>query len=220
MGRFDEAMTVIHQAELDDPRNEAFPNIESSLQQAQAYGGAEKDVKDQLAKNPYDIDLNLKLGRLYEAEGKFPQVNDTMRAVAGLTNWNHDTMAPILGYYVQAHNLDAAIAFVEARTRIDTTNSKLFYDLSVLHAMQSQGDEALRNLSLAIALDPTNAPLAAKMDPNFGPLHDDPRFQSLVNNPPATAVPASALAPAANTAPVTPAPPHAKTKLKKPVKKD
>ncbi len=60
-------------------------------------------------------------------------------------------------------------------------------------------------------LDPTNAPLAAKMDPNFGPLHDDPRFQQLVNNPPTNA------APAVNAAPVNP--PAHKPKPKKPAKK-
>ena len=100
-------------------------------------------------------------------------------------------------------NYDAAIAFVEARTRIDTSNSKLYYDLAALHAMQSQNDDALQSLAQAIALDPTNAPMAAKMDANFGAIRDDPRFQNLVNNPPTNAA--------------TPEPP--KGMLKKPLKK-
>ncbi len=224
-GRYDEAMAVIQQAQIDDPRNDAFPNIQSSLEQSRAYGDREKDLKGGLAKDPYSVELNLQLAQLYENEAKFPQLNDTLRTVAGLTNWNHDTMAPIIGYYVQARNYDAAIAFVEARSRIDPTNSKLFYDLAVLHAMQEQTDDALKNLGQAIALDPTNASMAAKMDPSFGPLHDDQRFQQLVNNPPTNAAPAPPVAPtnapAVNAAPVTPtAPAHAKTKLKKPLKKD
>ncbi|HEX4140512.1 MAG TPA: DUF2723 domain-containing protein [Candidatus Methylacidiphilales bacterium] len=202
-GRFDDAMAVIQQAQVDDPRNDAFPAIQTSIEQSRAYGDAEKALKGDLAKNPYDVDLNLKLARLYENEAKYPQLNDTLRNLAGLTNWNHDTMAPVIGYFVQGHNYDAAIAFVDARSRIDTTNSKLFYDLAVLHAMQSQSDDALKSLGQAIALDPTNAPLAAKMDPSFGPLHDDPRFQQLVDHPPTNAPPV-----------------HAKTKLKKPAKKE
>jgi len=213
-GRFDDAMAVIQQAELDDPRNEAYPNILNGLEQERAYGDTEKGLKVDLARNPYDVDLNLKLARLYENEGKFPQVSDTLRTVAGLTNWNHDTMAPVIGYYVQARNYDAAIAFIEARAKIDTANSKLYYDLAVLHAMEEQADPALTNLSQAIALDPINAPMAAKMDPNFGPLHEDPRFQQLVNNPPTNAAPAIT-----NAMPENPAPVHAKPKLKNPVKK-
>jgi hypothetical protein len=97
---------------------------------------------------------------------------------------------------------------VEARTRIDTSNSKLYYDLAALHAMQSQNDDALQSLAQAIALDPTNAPMAAKMDANFGAIRDDPRFQNLVNNPPTNAAPTNA---------ATPEPP--KGMLKKPLKK-
>ena len=222
-GRFDDALAAIQQAEIADPRNDSFSAIQTSIEQARVYSGAEKEIKDQLAQNPYDIDTNLQLARLYQAEGKFPELNETMRTVAGLTNWNHDTMSPIIGYYVQSHNLDAAIAFVEARSRIDTTNSKLFYDLAVLHALQEQSDDALKNLAQAFALDPTNAPTAAKMDPNFGPLHDDPRFQALVNNPPTNAAPVPDLtnaAPEVNAPPVNPTPTPKKHKLKKPVSKD
>jgi len=200
-------MTVIHQAELDDPRNDAFPNIETSLQQSQAYGDREKDLKDSLARNPYDIDLNVQLAQLYEAEEKYPQVNDTLRTVAGLTNWSDQTMGPIIQYYVdEAHNFNAAIAFIEARTRVDAKDPKLFFELAALHAVQDENDDAIKNLGQAIALDPTNVPMAAKVDPRFGALHDDPRFQALVSTPPTNAPPVNSVAPV---------PP--KGKLKKPV---
>jgi tetratricopeptide (TPR) repeat protein len=203
-GRFTEAMDVIKQAEQDDPRNDAFTGIEYSLVQAQAYGDAEKKLKEKLDKDPYNVDLNLKIGALYQAEAKFGELDQTMRTLAGLTNWNHDTMAPILGYYVEAHDYDAAIAFVEARSKIEPKNSRLFYELAVLHAMADQNEDALTNLAQSVTLDPTNAPAAAKMDPEFSVLRDDPRFQNLVNNPPTNAAP-------------VPAPP--KGKLKKPAKK-
>ncbi len=213
--RFDEATAVIQQAELDDPRNDAFPNIQRSLEQASAYGGREKDLKASLAQNPYDVDLNLQIAQLYEEEAKYPELDNTLRTVAGLTNWNHDTMAPVIGYYVQEHNLDAAIAFVEARSRIEPNNARLLYELAALHAMGEQTDATLTYLAQAVALDPTNAGTAAKLDPTFAPLHDDPRFQNIVNNPPTNAAPAPAIDQRVTAPPV-----HAKAKLKKPVNKD
>jgi tetratricopeptide (TPR) repeat protein len=212
-GRYDEAITVIEQAMNDDPRNDEFPAIRESVRQARAYGEAEKDAKDKLALDPTNVDLNRDLAQLYQEEGKFDEVNDKLRYLATLTNWNHDTMAPVIGYYVEAHNYGAAIAFVEARSRIDPANSKLFYDLAVLHAMQNENDAAITALHQAITLDPANAPMAAKMDGNFAALRDDPRFQDLVNNPPTNAAPlAPTDAPAINPAPPHPTP---KGKLKK-----
>jgi tetratricopeptide (TPR) repeat protein len=200
--RYDEALDVIHQAEANDPRNEAFPLIETFIQGERTSGTREKELLAQLKKNPYDIDANLDLARQYQYESKFPQLNDTLRRVASLTNWNHDTMAPIIQYYVdEVHNNDAAIAFLAARVRFDTTNAKLFFDLAALQAVQGQNDSALTNLGRAVALDSTNAPMAAKIDPRLASLRDDPRFQKLVNP---AAVPGATNAPVPEAVPVTP----------------
>jgi tetratricopeptide (TPR) repeat protein len=209
--RFDEALAVIQQAQVDDPRNDAYPPIENFVIQARVSGQKENELKAQLAKNPYDVDLNLELARLYQYEAKFPQLNDTLRTVAGLTNWTDESMKPIIQYYVDdVHNPDAAMAFLEARVRIDATDAKTVFELAALHAIMNQNDDALKYLGQAIALDPTNVPMAAKIDPRFDALHDLPGFDALVNPP----------APATNAAP-TNAPPvkHAKLTLAKPVKK-
>jgi tetratricopeptide (TPR) repeat protein len=186
--RFDEALAVIQQAQIDDPRNEAFPPIQTFVIEARESGRREKDLKAQLAKNPYSIDVNLDLARVYQYESKFPQLNDTLRTVAGLTNWTPEGMKPIIQYYVdEVHNPNAAIAFLEARVKIDATSSNLIFELAGLHAVLGQNDDALKYLGQAIALDSTNVPMAAKVDPRFSGLHDDPKFQALVSgNPPET----------------------------------
>jgi tetratricopeptide (TPR) repeat protein len=206
-GRFPEAMTVIHQAEGDDPRNDSFRGIEISLTQAQAYGGAEKDLTEKLGKDPNNVELNLKLTRLYQEEAKFVELDAKMRHLAGLTNWNHDSMAPVIGYFVGARNYDAAIAFVEARSEIEPNNGRLFYELAVLHAMADQNEDALKYLSQAVALDPTDAVSAAKLDPEFAALREDPRFKELLNNA------------ATNSAPTNTPPEHATGQMKKPAQK-
>jgi tetratricopeptide (TPR) repeat protein len=194
--RYDEALAVVEQAEVDDPRNDFFSGLESFVKEAKASGQRENELKAQLAKNPYDVDLNLEIARLYESEGKYPQLNDTLRTVAGLTNWTDQGMGPVIQYYVDnAHNFDAAIAFIEARAKIDTKDPKLFFELAALHAVQDQYDPALTNLAQAIALDPTNVPTAAKVDPRFAAFHDDPRFQELVNGAPTNAPRANFVAP-------------------------
>jgi tetratricopeptide (TPR) repeat protein len=180
--RFDEAIAVVRQAELDDPRNEAYASMFSLLNEARVYGQRELELRAELAKSPYDLSLNLDLARLLQDEGKFPELDDRLRTVAGLTNWTDDGMKPIIQYYAeQVHNPAAAIAFLETRARIDPKDSPLIYGLAALHATLDHKDDAIKYLTQAVALGGTNAMLSARIDLRFVGLQDDPRFQALVN---------------------------------------
>jgi tetratricopeptide (TPR) repeat protein len=183
--RYDEAVALLKQAELDDPRNDFYPPILTWLQEAQVFDKREKELRDELAKSPYDVQLNLDLARLYQDEEKYPELNDRLRMVAGLTNWSHDGMADIVQYYVNTvHNPDAAIAFLEARAKIDPKASELIYSLAALDASSDHKEDALKYLGQAVALGGTNAVISAKIDPRFASLHDDPRFQTLLDTKP------------------------------------
>jgi tetratricopeptide (TPR) repeat protein len=193
--RFDEAIAMVQQAELDDPRNESYGPILNMLNEARVYGRREQELRAELAKSPYDVQMNLDLAALLQDEGKFPELNDRLRTLAGLTNWSHDAMAGVIQYYVNtAHNPDAAIAFLEARARIDPNSGELIYSLAALEASVDRKDDALKYLSQAVALGGSNAVTSAKIDPRFAGLHDDPRFQTLLN-PPATTNPPGAVLP-------------------------
>ena len=188
--RFDEAIAMVQQAELDDPRNEAYGPILSLLNEAKVYGKREQELRAALAKSPYDVQLNLDIARLLQDEGKFPELNDRLRTAAGLTNWSHDAMAGIIQYYVdKVHNPDAAIAFLEARAKIDPTAGELVYSLAALDASVGRKDDALKYLSQSLAQGGTNAMISAKIDPRFASLRDDPRFQALVTLPSTNAPP-------------------------------
>ena len=187
--RFDEGIALVEQAELDDPRSEAYDAILTLLKQTKVYSAREKELLGQLARNPYDVSLNLDLARLFQDEGKFPELDDKLRMIAGLTNWDHAGMADIVRYYVgTAHNTDAAIAFLEARSKIDPTTGEMIYSLATLHASVGHRDEALKYLAQAIAQGGTNAITSAKIDPRFGELRNDPAFQALLKTPPSPAV--------------------------------
>ena len=94
-------------------------------------------------------------------------------------------MAGIIQYYItEAHNPDAAIAFLEARAKIDPKASELIYTLAALHASLGHKDQAFQYLSQALASGGTNALISAKIDPRFATLSDDPRFQALMGAPP------------------------------------
>jgi tetratricopeptide (TPR) repeat protein len=189
--RFDEAVAVVQQAELDDPRNEAYAPMLSWLNEVRVYGQREQDVRAELSKSPYDVPLNLELARLLQEEGKYPELNDRMRTIAGLTNWSHDAMAEIMQYYVDtAHNPAAAIAFLEARAKIDPGAGELIYSLAALHATLGHKEEAIKYLTQAAAAGGTNAMISARIDPRFSGLHDDPRFQALLGTPSTTNLPA------------------------------
>jgi len=180
--RYDEAIALVQQAELDDPRNEAYEPILNLLDSAKLYDQREQDMRAELAKSPYDVELNLDLARLLQDEGKFPELDDRMRTIAGLTNWDHAGMSEIIQYFVdQVHNPDAAIAFLEERAKIDPKSGELIYSLAALDASLGRNDDALKNLALSVADGGTNAIMSAKIDPRFVSLRSDPRFIKLIN---------------------------------------
>jgi tetratricopeptide (TPR) repeat protein len=195
--RFDEALAVLQQAEQDDPRNEFFPELETWVEQGKTLSGREAKVRAELGQTPktaYDVNLNLELARVLQQEGKHGELYDRLRFAAGLTNWNHDGMASVVQYYVDGvHEPEAAIAFLEARVKIEPQASEMIYSLAALHAAQGEKDDALKYLRQAIATGGgTNAATSARIDPRFESMHDDPSFQALVALPGTNAAAASA----------------------------
>jgi tetratricopeptide (TPR) repeat protein len=207
--RFDEAITLLRQAEQDDPRNEFFPSLEAWVELGKTLGAHEADVRAKLGKTPksaYDVNLNLELARVLQQEGKQDELDDRLRFAAGLTNWDRAGMAGVVQYYVdEVHEPSAAIAFLEARAKIEPHASEMIYSLAALHASIGQTDDALKYLRQAIASGGTNAATSARIDPRFESLHDDPRFRALVM-PNATNAPPAATP--VNAPPVKPAPPR------------
>jgi tetratricopeptide (TPR) repeat protein len=200
--RYDEAIALMRQAELDDPRNDVFPDVLDDDLQKQAAAGQEKKLRGELATSPYDLALNLQLARVLQEEDKTAEVESRLRTAAALTNWDHDQMAGVVQYYVdEVHNVPAAIAFLQVRARFEPRNSELIYSLAALEASLGRADDALRDLGTAAqAVDGTNALLSAAVDERFGPLQADPRFQAMISR---TNVPAGGTnaAPSTNLAP-------------------
>jgi hypothetical protein len=179
--RFDEAITVAQTSADADPINEKFPAMVAALKVAKTFGAQEEEIRANLAKAPYDVHLNLDLAALLQNEEKYDEVNERLRTAAGLTNWTHDDMTEVIQYYVdKVHNPYAAIAFLEARAKIDPKASQMIYYLAGLHASLDHRDEAIKYLTQASQYGGTNALISATIDPKFQSLHDDPRFQALM----------------------------------------
>ena len=118
------------------PRNETY----SSHSRLARRGARLRPAREGAARaswpsRPTTCELNLDLAELLQDEGKFPELNDRMRTVAGLTNWSHEAMAGIVQYYRRpGAQPDAAIAFLEARAKIDPKAGELIYSLAALDA--------------------------------------------------------------------------------------
>jgi hypothetical protein len=201
--RFDEALAVIRQGQIDDPRNEGYQEMVDWLLEGQTLGAQEKDLRAKLQKSAYDVDLNLQLARVLENEGKFSEVDDRLRFAAGLTNYTHDAMAQVVQYYVDTmHNPDAAIAFLEARAKIDPHASEMIYSLAALHASLHHNADAVKYLAQAVAGGGgTNALASARIDPRFASLANDPQYQALFQPAPPSTGAAKPVPPAPHPAP-------------------
>ena len=192
--RFDEAIALIQKAERDDPRNETYGPMLDGIVLGKQLSTREQDLRAKLGrtpKSPYDVDLNLQLARVLQDEGKFPELDDRMKFLAGLTNWDRPGMAAVVEYYVShEHNPDAAIAFLAERAKIEPQASEMIYSLAALHASLGHKDEAFKYLTQAVSVGGTNALISAKIDPRFAGLVGDPRFKALQALP-AKAIPAA-----------------------------
>jgi hypothetical protein len=199
--RFDEAIAVVNQGELDDPRNETYGPLLDGLEIGKSLGDQEKKVRAQLgqtAKSPYDVALNLQLAQVLQDEGKFAELDQRLATIAGLTNWDNPGVAGVVEYYMNhSHDPDAAIAFLDARAKIDPKNSVMVYDLAAIHASLGHKAEALKFLGQAVSSGGgTNALMSAKIDPRFAGFQKDADFRAMVDrgmtNGPVAAPPVTA----------------------------
>ncbi len=205
--RFDEAIAVLRQAQLDDPRNERYEGILNWTLEAKTFDAREQDIHDKLARAPYDVTLNLDLAHLLQDEGKFDELNNRLRILAGLKNWTREEIGDIIRYFVDhVGNPDAAIAFLDARAKIDPTNSELIYALAALHGNLEHKEEALKFLTEAAEVGGSNALITAGLDPRFECLHGDPRFTQLLASKPKGTNPLPDSIPPATNVPPTPSP--------------
>jgi hypothetical protein len=229
--RYDEALALLRQAQLDDPRNESYAGLIAEVQARQSLAAQEKKLRDALAAAPQDLSATLQLVRVLQAEGKTDEVADRLKSAAALPNWDHDQLADTVQYLVNdAHDTGAAVAFLKERVKFDH-DSKLVYSLAAIEGSAGNANDAVHDLATAaLAPDGTNALISAAVDTRFAPIMTDPRFQALlaVRNDGAAAakVAQQVLAetnapPAAVTgnvppqAPVVPKPaPHGKRKIK------
>jgi tetratricopeptide (TPR) repeat protein len=197
-GRYDEAIAVVKQAELDDPRNESYASLLDWVAQAKVFSQNEKKLREELEKTPRDVALNVEMARLLQDEGKLNELDERMRITAGLTNWDRASMADLVQYYVdKVHNPSAAIAFLETRAQLDPKSGELIYSLAGLHALMGHRDDAMKYLLQAVSVGGTNAILSAEIDPRFAGLRDDPRFQALTKDVPLPVMTNGPMAPTA-----------------------
>jgi tetratricopeptide (TPR) repeat protein len=180
--RYDEAIALLQQAEIDDPRNEVYAGIVSDDERQRDAASREKTLREELKLSPYDLAANLQLARVLQVEGRTDEVEKQLRTAAALTNWDHDQMATEMQYYVdEVHDIPAALALLRERAKYDH-DSKLIYSLAALEGSQGHADAAVRDLATAVeAADGTNALQSAQVDGRFAPIAGDLRFQKLVN---------------------------------------
>jgi tetratricopeptide (TPR) repeat protein len=207
--RYDEAVAMVQQAELDDPRNELYPDILAWIKQSKTFGEREKNLHDAMAKTPPSspdyVKLNMDYARVLQDQGRFTELNTQMGVLAGLTNWDRAGMSELVQYYVdKMHNLDAAIAFLEVRAKLDPKAGELIYSLAALHAQMGHEDEAIKYLTQSAAIGGTNALISAGIDPRFTGLRQDPRFQALLASQPLTNAAPPPTVPPTNAPAVTP----------------
>ena len=179
--RYDEALALLRQAQLDDPRNENYAGVIAEVQTQQSLAAQEKKLREALTTAPQDLSATLQLVRVLQAEGKTDEVADRLKSAAALTNWDHDQLADTVQYLVnEAHDTPAAVAFLRERVKFDH-DSKLIYSLAAIEGGAGSVNDAVHDLATAaLAPDGTNALLSAAVDTRFSPVMADPRFQALL----------------------------------------
>jgi len=182
LGRYDEAIASFDKAiEFKPDYHEAWSNRGNSLSNLGCYDDAIASFDKAIEFKPdyheawsnRGVSLS-NLGRYDDASTSYDKAIEFKPDLHEV--WSNRGVSLFnLGRY------DDAIASYDKAIEITPNEPNSHYNKACCHALQSQADLALTNLTIAIELDPEQYRTLAQTDSDFATIRNDPRFQALIH---------------------------------------
>ncbi|NEQ44905.1 MAG: tetratricopeptide repeat protein [Leptolyngbya sp. SIOISBB] len=179
LGRYEEAIAAYDAALAIKPDDAALYNKGFALDELGRYEEAIAAYDAALAIKPDDTVLNNK-GIALRKLGRYEEAIAAYDAALAIKPDKHEALE---NKGLALNNLsryqEALIAY-DAAITIKPNSSNTFYNKACCYGLQGQLEPALENLTRAIELSPDENRELARMDTDFAPIRDGPRFQALL----------------------------------------
>ncbi len=182
--RIDDALAVLEALKKLDPLN---PKIPSAIQQLQGFRqqrGQLQQLEQAHAAAPRDVRLVMQLAQAYFRTGqadKIPALCDSYLAQPDLSA---NDMIQVAQIYVTLNQVDRALATLRYITERHPQDSQSYYAIALIRSAQGGTNDALDALQKAIQITPQLRD-QARGDARLNTIRANPRFQQIVNSPPA-----------------------------------
>ena len=180
MGRFDEALTEARRAEELDPLSARISmEVGSTLYYARHYDEAIAQLRNTINLEPRYVDAYQYLGQSYEQKKMYAQAIETYQN--GMTNAErHPSLIAELGHaYALAGEREKAQKTLAELHEMSKQRYISPYLFAVVHAGLGDKDQTFAWLDKTLQ-ERSVFLIWLKVEPQFDPLRDDPRFQDLL----------------------------------------
>ena len=180
MGRIDEALTLLQQANLLDPTSSFVQSWLSILYLHQkryddAIATCRREITLADAHSPHRL-----LGLIYDHRGQTAAAITELEQAVTLEPEDYEAHAALAKVYRAVGRDQEATAALRVATQLAQADHAE-YGLACVAAVSGEVEEALALLQVALAKD--LAPVGwARIDPEFAFIQDDARFQALIGN--------------------------------------
>ena len=179
VGRFAEAEAEIRQAQILDPLS---LHVSADLGMVYYYSGRYRDAVEQarkiLALDPHHFRALLLLARGYEGLGRYGEAAAILENLARADK-RPCVLADLGHIYAVSGRAESAGKLMDALVRIAKSRHVSPHQIAYIQVGLGKKSEALALLEMSY--EQHDAPLAfLKVDPRWGPLRGDPRFQQLL----------------------------------------
>jgi DNA-binding winged helix-turn-helix (wHTH) protein/TolB-like protein/Tfp pilus assembly protein PilF len=175
MGRHQEAMEQIHQAQQLDPLSSIIESIEAlNLNYARDYDGSIAQCKRVISRDPSFGEVYAYLGFSYEQKGMFREAMDAYQTYSTLMGYNTPAAAAI-----RSSPVSDARDYWEKMIELSKLPSGSQFGAAQALAQLGETDKALSRLEQACA-NRSYGILYLKVHPNLDPLRSTPRFKDLL----------------------------------------
>lgn len=182
--RIDDALTVLEGLKQLDPLN---PKIPSAIQQLQGYRqqrGQLQQLEQAHAAAPRDVRLVIQLAQAYFRTGQADKVPALCDSYLAQPDLSANDMIQIAQVYISLNQIDRTLTTLHFIIERHPQDSQSYYAIALIRSAQGGTNDALDALQKAVQITPQLRE-QARGDARLNPIHNHPRFQQIVNPPPA-----------------------------------